>query len=129
MLTTTVTSKGQVVIPASLRRKFRLQKGAKLGVSEEDGRIVMKVLEGDPIKVGRGMLTTRGTSFPIEIVAADQTMTLDAARFKARYRLAYADCFAAALAARKRAFLISGDPEFALIEKEVKLLWLPHAES
>ena len=60
MLTTTVTSKGQVVIPASLRRKFRLQKGAKLGVSEEDGRIVMKVLEGEPIKAGRGMLTTRG---------------------------------------------------------------------
>lgn len=60
MFTTTVTSKGQVVIPASLRRKFRLHKGAKLGVSEEDGRIIMKVLEGDPIKEGRGMLTTRG---------------------------------------------------------------------
>lgn len=60
MLTTTVTSKGQVVIPASLRRKLRLQRGAKLGVSEKDGQIIMKVLEGDPIKAGRGMLASRG---------------------------------------------------------------------
>lgn len=60
MLTTTVTSKGQVVIPASLRRKLRLQRGAKLAVSEKDGQIIMKVLEGDPIKAGRGMLASRG---------------------------------------------------------------------
>ena len=68
------------------------------------------------------------SSYPIEIVPADQAMTLEAARLKARYRLAYADCFAAALAARKRALLITGDPEFALLEKEVKILWLPQAE-
>ena len=60
MLTTTVTSKGQVVIPASLRRKLRLQRGAKLAVSEKDGQIIMNVLEGDPIKAGRGMLASRG---------------------------------------------------------------------
>jgi len=34
----------------------------------------------------------------------------------------------AALAAIKRALLITGDPEFALFEKEVKILWLPQAE-
>jgi len=28
MLTTTVTSKGQVVIPASLRKRLRIEKGA-----------------------------------------------------------------------------------------------------
>lgn len=61
MLTTTVTSKGQVVIPASLRKKLRIQRGAKLGVSEKDGQIIMEVLEDDPIKAGRGMLTTRGS--------------------------------------------------------------------
>ena len=60
MLTTTVTTKGQVVIPASLRKKLRLQRGAKLSASEKDGQIVMKVLDGDPIEAGRGMLTTRG---------------------------------------------------------------------
>jgi AbrB family looped-hinge helix DNA binding protein len=60
MLTTTVTTKGQVVIPASLRKKLRLQKGAKLGVSEKDGQIIMELLTEDPIKAGRGMLTTRG---------------------------------------------------------------------
>jgi len=44
MLTTTVTSKGQVVIPASLRKKLRIQKGTRLGVSDKDGQIIMKVL-------------------------------------------------------------------------------------
>ena len=60
MLTTTVTSKGQVVIPASLRKKLRIQKGARLGVAEKNGQIIMQVLEGDPIKEGRGMLASRG---------------------------------------------------------------------
>ena len=66
-------------------------------------------------------------SFPIEIVAADQAMTLEAARFKARYRLAYADCFAAALACRKRALLITGDPEFAALNTAIEVLWLSHS--
>jgi len=60
MLTTTVTSKGQVVIPESLRKKLRIQKGTRLGVSDKAGQIIMKVLEVDPIKAGRGMLASRG---------------------------------------------------------------------
>ena len=61
MLTITVTTKGQVVIPAPLRKKLRLQKGSKLTVSEREGKIILEVLAKDPIKAGRGMLTTRGT--------------------------------------------------------------------
>jgi len=61
MLTTTVTTKGQVVIPAPLRKKLRLQKGSKLTVSEREGKIILEVLAKDPIETGRGMLTTRGT--------------------------------------------------------------------
>jgi len=61
MLTTTVTTKGQVVIPAPLRKKLRLQKGSKLTVSEREGKIILEVLAKDPIETGRGMLTARGT--------------------------------------------------------------------
>jgi predicted nucleic acid-binding protein len=66
-------------------------------------------------------------SYLIEIVEADRVMTLEAARLKARFRLAYADCFAAALARRKSALLITGDPEFAGLNNEVEILWLPQA--
>lgn len=56
---------------------------------------------------------------------ADWELTRMAASFKARYRLAYGDCFAAALAKRHRAEVLTGDPEFRQLEKEVKVRWLP----
>jgi predicted nucleic acid-binding protein len=64
-------------------------------------------------------------SYPVEIVEADKGLTLEAARLKAMYKIAYADCFAAALARKKKALLITGDPEFAALKKEVEILWLP----
>jgi len=36
-------------------------------------------------------------TLPIEIVDADIAMAKEAARFKAKYKISYADCFAAAL--------------------------------
>jgi AbrB family looped-hinge helix DNA binding protein len=38
---TTVSSKGQVVIPAELRQKFDLEKGTAATWSEENGRLVL----------------------------------------------------------------------------------------
>ena len=37
-----VTSKGQVVVPARLRRKFGIKPGTRLNFSEEKGRIVVQ---------------------------------------------------------------------------------------
>jgi len=63
-------------------------------------------------------------SFPITVVEADKDLTREAARLKATKRLAYADCFAVALAKMKNAELYTGDPEFKAVEKEVKVIWL-----
>jgi ribonuclease VapC len=63
-------------------------------------------------------------SFPIKLVDADKTLTREAARFKATKRLAYADCFAAALTKQKKAELYTGDHEFEAVEKEIKVIWL-----
>jgi ribonuclease VapC len=63
-------------------------------------------------------------SFPIAVIDADRELTREAARLKAGKRLAYADCFAAALAKIKKAELYTGDPEFKAVEKEVKVIWL-----
>ncbi len=62
---------------------------------------------------------------PLAIVDADKKLTLEAARLKARYRIAYADCFALALAKLKGAFLVTGDPEFRRTDEGVEFVWLP----
>ena len=63
---------------------------------------------------------------PIEIVGLTDDLQLarQAAIFKARHRLSSADAFAAALAKEKRAELLTGDPEFRVLEGEIKLHWL-----
>ena len=42
MITARVTSKGQVVIPARIRRKLGIKKGTALVVDERDGAIIMR---------------------------------------------------------------------------------------
>jgi len=65
-------------------------------------------------------------SLPIEIVAVGEDLALarQAAIFKATKRMSYADCFAAALAKEKKAELVTGDPEFREVEKDIKIAWL-----
>jgi len=62
--------------------------------------------------------------YPLQITAADQPLTKLAAQFKGRHRIAYAACFAAALAKQEKAVVLTGDPEFWLLEKEIKVSWL-----
>ena len=58
---------------------------------------------------------------PLELVDADLTLSRQAARFKATHKMSYADAFAAALAKAKKAELVTGDPEFKALEKEIKI--------
>lgn len=65
MATTTVSSKGQVVIPRALREKYRLTSGTRLEVAESDGGLVLA-----PLKTARssrrrrqpGWRTLRGSA-------------------------------------------------------------------
>jgi ribonuclease VapC len=65
-------------------------------------------------------------ALPITIIGVSEDLALarQAAIFKAKHKLAYADCFAAALAKHKNAELLTGDPEFKALEGEVKIAWL-----
>jgi ribonuclease VapC len=65
-------------------------------------------------------------SLPIEIIGVSDDLALarQAAIFKATHRMSYADCFAAALAKQKSAELITGDPEFKAVEKDIRIHWL-----
>jgi predicted nucleic acid-binding protein len=60
----------------------------------------------------------------IEIVEADRALALLAAKFKSKHPMAYADCFAAALAKSHKADLVTGDKEFEAVDGEVKILWI-----
>ena len=64
------------------------------------------------------------SALPIEIVAADLQLTKEAARLKSRGGIAYADCFAAALAMTRKSELVTGDTEFKQVEGTVKILWI-----
>ncbi|HTH46468.1 MAG TPA: PIN domain-containing protein [Candidatus Limnocylindria bacterium] len=63
-------------------------------------------------------------TLPIEFHPATRVLADLAAGFKARHRLSLADAFAAALAKEKKAELVTGDPEFKALEKEIKVNWL-----
>ena len=63
------------------------------------------------------------TELRVQVVNADPELTKLAATFHAKYKLPYADCFAAALAQQRRATLATGDSDFARVEKQVKVLW------
>ena len=59
------------------------------------------------------------------VVPAERSLVFEAAHIKARYPISYADAFAAALAKRHGARLMTGDAEFKAVEHEVAIHWLP----
>lgn len=63
-------------------------------------------------------------SLGIEFVDADWRLARGAGTFKAKHRMSYADCFAAALAKEHKAELVTGDKEFKQVESEVKISWV-----
>jgi len=63
-------------------------------------------------------------SLPIEFHPANRRLADLAADFKARFKLSLADAFAAALAKERKTELVTGDPEFKALEKEIKINWL-----
>ena len=61
---------------------------------------------------------------PIEIVPADIELANIASEFKYKYKISLADAFAAALSKSKKAELLTGDPEFKQVEKEIGVNWI-----
>lgn len=53
-----VSGKGAIVIPASLRKKYRLKRGAQVGVLDDGAGIRLVPLSDNPINALRGSLKT-----------------------------------------------------------------------
>ena len=60
----------------------------------------------------------------IQLIDADRDLTYRAAKLKAIYHIAYADCFAAALSSKLKATVVTGDPEFEKLSHEVTIYWI-----
>jgi predicted nucleic acid-binding protein len=58
----------------------------------------------------------RVDELPIIIIDVNREQVLAAANIKANWHIAYADCFAVALAKSRDASVVTGDPEFSQLE-------------
>lgn len=61
---------------------------------------------------------------PLELIDVTPDRAVQAANIKARYRLYYADSFAAALALEYKATLVSSDSDFRKLGHGFPILWL-----
>ncbi|HEV3040890.1 MAG TPA: AbrB/MazE/SpoVT family DNA-binding domain-containing protein [Candidatus Angelobacter sp.] len=52
----TVTSKGQLVIPAAVRRRLKIKKGTRIRLTEDNGRLILQPLTEDFIDHACGCL-------------------------------------------------------------------------
>ena len=60
MVTTVVTTKGQIVIPSKIRRKYNIKKGTKLYIEERGDELVLKAVTPEYFGKIAGVLQTKG---------------------------------------------------------------------
>jgi predicted nucleic acid-binding protein len=75
-------------------------------------------------KLKANSIRTDTQNLPIQIEGITETEIFGAAELKAHYNISFADAFAAHLAQKLDAILVTGDPEFEEIEAKIKVLWL-----
>jgi len=60
MMTTVVTTKGQVVIPSRIRRHLNIKSGTKVYIEEDGQKIIIKPLNAEYFNQIAGILGTKG---------------------------------------------------------------------
>jgi ribonuclease VapC len=101
-------------------------------VSQGEARLIISMINWGEVlysmakSVGmfRATADLKAMSAFLEPVAVDEALAESAATVKFHYKLGYADCFAASLAMRMNATLITADPDFAKLGKKLKILAL-----
>jgi len=61
---------------------------------------------------------------PVEILPVDDRLVKEAAEIKSEYPVAYADAFCIAIAKRHSGRVVTGDPEFRVVEGFIDVDWL-----
>lgn len=60
MTTTTVTSKGQIVIPSKIRQRLNIKKGTKLYIEQRGDELIFKTVTPEYFAKIAGILRTKG---------------------------------------------------------------------
>ncbi|MFY9530467.1 MAG: AbrB/MazE/SpoVT family DNA-binding domain-containing protein [Candidatus Acidiferrales bacterium] len=68
--TATVTTKGQLVIPSKIRRRYGIRRGTQVVFLEEDERIVLQPLTPEFVRKLRGSL--KGEPSPLKLLLEDR---------------------------------------------------------
>jgi len=71
-----VTSKGQLVIPARLRRRFGIRKGTTISFLEDGGRMILQPLTPQFIRGLRGSLRGKPSALDLLFEERKQERTL-----------------------------------------------------
>ena len=74
--TSVVTTKGQLVIPARLRRRFGIKKGTTISFLEEGGRIVVQPVTRQFIRGLRGSLKREPSALDLLLKERKQDRSL-----------------------------------------------------
>jgi predicted nucleic acid-binding protein len=61
---------------------------------------------------------------PLRVLSLEMAQALKAAELKARHKIPYVDCLAAALAELQRATLVTADTDFEKLGRHFPILWL-----
>jgi len=60
MITTTVSTKGRIVIPSQIRQRLKIKRGTKLCIAEKGDQIVFQPLTEEYFEKMAGILSTKG---------------------------------------------------------------------
>lgn len=60
METAVVTTKGQIVIPVSIRRKYGIKNGSRVAFIEQEGKLIIQSLDKEYFNKLAGILNEKG---------------------------------------------------------------------
>jgi predicted nucleic acid-binding protein len=61
---------------------------------------------------------------PIRVLSISDGDVMEAAKIKGKYLISYADAFVVAKALQSGSTVVTGDPEYKVVSKLVKILWI-----
>ncbi|MFQ6114450.1 MAG: AbrB/MazE/SpoVT family DNA-binding domain-containing protein [bacterium] len=85
MSITKVSTKGAVVIPKEIRKKYGIEPGMKVNITETDGNIRIIPIPKDPLTFARGLLKKEGKSLT-DILLEERKRDLDIEEVRIRRR-------------------------------------------
>ncbi len=77
MVTSKVSSKGSIVIPLNIRKKYGIESGMQMSITESNGTIRIVPIPKDPIKALRGCLNSSKTALEMKQEMRNEELTLE----------------------------------------------------